>query len=519
MNDENNRAPIIGLIESPATGLYDEDGKNWTSLYRHRSLIGKQVIIADLQAGGFATRLVNLRDGNHSEEFGEVVWKGMTLRKTYVGGKVAALDPHACDAWGITVNFSQDREVGCMVVERLAQGGRPVVVGGSDALAAPHHYLQAGAAAVVEDKSGGANRAIMDHVLGRPLRQPLAGVVLADGASYPRLVKSISPDDWAIPSVAVARDCLGTLPNVQGLAPVGSLVADIGCDRSCDFCMTPNYRTGFRKMSPRTALNWLEIQKAAGARSINVASDQFLARILLPGGRQEILDIVNGARQIGIAMMWPNGLELRKTTLGAGRNRGQTDLRPDEELLNALFGWDGKVGCPLAYCPAERPVFGREAYNKLLPWQEHCELMKAVVRTGVPVLTYGVIIGLPDDDHERLARLEEAISALLEDLTEINPELEFQTSCYSIIPLPGTRQAQTLRQEGLLQFEDTCLWGAWTTTSNTRYLSYAQVSDWQIRLSNIRRAPRGFTNYNGEYSGMVSTASSDDSKIVMSNLK
>ncbi len=26
--------------------------------------------------------------------------------------------------------------------------------------------------------------------------------------------------------------------------------------------------------------------------------------------------------------------------------------------------------------PAERPVFGREAYKKLLPWQEHCTLMK-----------------------------------------------------------------------------------------------------------------------------------------------
>jgi hypothetical protein len=64
---------------------------------------------------------------------------------------------------------------------------------------------------------------------------------------------------------------------------------------------------------------------------------------------------------------WPNGLELRKTTLGSGRNYESTDLRPDEELIQALFGWDGKVGCPLAYIPAERPVFGREAYKKLLP--------------------------------------------------------------------------------------------------------------------------------------------------------
>ncbi|HAG83266.1 MAG TPA: radical SAM protein [Cyanobacteria bacterium UBA11162] len=515
----DKKHPTIGLIEVPATGLYDAEGKNWTSLYRHRSLISKQVLIADLQAGGFDARLVNLRDDSYSEEFGQVFWKGMTLRKTYVGGKISALDPHAFDAWGVTVNFSQDRQVTCMVVEHLAKGGRPVVVGGSDAFAEPHHYLQAGAAAVVQDKSGAANWAIFDYVLGKTPREELTGVILANGKQYPKKTKAKSPDEWALPSVEVARECLGTLPNVQGFAPVGSLVADIGCDRTCDFCMTPTYGTGFRRMSPPTAMKWLEIQKEAGARSINIGSDQFLARGLFPEGRQEILDITNGAREMGITLMWPNGLELRKTTLGAGRNYESTDLRPDEELIEALFGWDGKVGCPLAYIPAERPVFGREAYKKLLPWQEHCTLMKSVVRTGVPVIAYGIIIGLPDDDHEDLLRLEEAISELVDELVEINPQLEFQTSCYSIIPLPGTPQAYNLRKTGMLQFEDTCLWGVWTTTSKTNHLSYEEVSDWQIRLSNIRKAASEFTNYNGEYSGMVSTATSDDSKIALANLK
>ncbi|MFN6515574.1 MAG: radical SAM protein [Nostoc sp. CreGUA01] len=498
-----NKYPTIGLIEVPATGLYDAQGNNWTSLYRHRSLISKQVLIPDLQAGGFDAQLVNLRDDNYSEEFGEVSWKGMTLHKTYVGGKISALDPHAFDAWGVTVNFSQDRQVTCMLIEHLAKGGRPIVVGGSDALAEPHHYLKIGAAAVVQDKSGAANWAIFDYVLGKTPREELTGVILADGQKYPRKTKAKSPEDWALPSVEVARDCLGTLPNVQGYVPVGSLVADIGCDRTCDFCMTPTYGTGFRRMSPQTALKWLAIQKEAGARSINIGSDQFLARGLFPGGREEILEITNGAREMGISLMWPNGLELRKTTLGSGRNYEDTDLRPDEELIQALFGWDGKVGCPLAYIPAERPVFGREAYKKLLPWQEHCTLMKSVVRTGVPVIAYGIIIGLPDDDNDDLLRLEEAISELVDELVEINPQLEFQTSCYSIIPLPGTPQAQNLRKSGLLQFEDTCLWGVWTTTSKTHHLTYEQVSDWQIRLSKIRRAASEFTNYNGEYSGLI----------------
>ena len=78
-----NKYHTIGLIEVPATGLYDAEGNNWTSLYRHRSLISKQVLIADLQAGGFDARLVNLRDGDYSQEFGHIFWKGMTNNLGY----------------------------------------------------------------------------------------------------------------------------------------------------------------------------------------------------------------------------------------------------------------------------------------------------------------------------------------------------------------------------------------------------------------------------------------------------
>lgn len=94
----------------------------------------------------------------------------------------------------------------------------------------------------------------------------------------------MSPREWALPSLEVARDCLGLLPNVQGQVPVGSLVADISCDRTCDFCMTPTYGTGYRRMSPERVLQWLEIQKRVGARPINIGSDQFLARGPFPGG-------------------------------------------------------------------------------------------------------------------------------------------------------------------------------------------------------------------------------------------
>lgn len=41
-------------------------------------------------------------------------------------------------AWGITVNIMQDRQVTWMLIKHLSSMGRPVVVGGSDAIVHSH---------------------------------------------------------------------------------------------------------------------------------------------------------------------------------------------------------------------------------------------------------------------------------------------------------------------------------------------------------------------------------------------
>jgi len=129
---------------------------------------------------------------------------------------------------------------------------------------------------------------------------------------------------------------------------------------------------------------------------------------------------------------------------------------------------------------------GRENYSKLLPWQQHCTMLRAIVQAGVPVLSYGVMIGFPDDDHESLLRLEEAIAELYEQLHIINPSLIFYVTCVSIAPLPGTPQGHDFRQLGLLRFEDpTIIGGFFTSCADTHHLSYEEISDWQIRLTKV----------------------------------
>jgi len=491
-----SKTSTIGLIELPEFGLLDSEGKNWLGhKYNESVLISKQVLLSSLQAEGFDAQLVNLTKGDDAVEYGKLSWGDSEFTKVYLGKKIDDVNPSAYNAWGVTNNFSQNRDIACLTIKHLASKGIPVVVGGSDAIADSRSYLAAGATAVVLDKSGTANGPIMDYVLGKTPRKELAGVILANGSQPPRRVqRPLSPQDWALPDLSVVKQCLGTeykgLPLPENPWPIGSIFTDIGCDRTCDFCQTPKYRLGYRAMSPERVLQWAELQKAAGAQAVMLSSDQFLGRIVKKGGRENVLEIMKNLRDLGLSFFWNNGIELKKMTVGRGINRKSGEnLIPDEELISALCGWDGHVGCYFAYIAAERPVVGRENYSKLLPWQEHCEIMKTIVRAGIPYLRYGLILGFADDSHESLSRLEEAVWELYEELVAINPALKFQAAPFSLSPISGTPQSEQVRQSGLLRFDDPNIFGSiWTTSVDTHYLGYKEVFEWQKRLTLVGRS-------------------------------
>ncbi len=491
-----SKTSTIGLIELPEFGLLDSEGKNWLGhKYSESVLISKQVLLANLQDAGFDAQLVNLTKGDDVVEYGKLNWGNSEFTKIYLGKKIDDVEPSAYDAWGVTNNFSQNRDIACLTIKHLASKGIPVVVGGSDAIADSRSYLAAGATAVILDKSGAANAPVMDYVLGGIPREELSGVVLADGRKAElRVIQPLSPQDWPLPNLSVVKQCLGTeykgLPLPENPWPIGSIFTDIGCDRTCDFCQTPSYRLGYRAMSPQRILQWAELQKMAGAQAVMLSSDQFLGRIVKKGGRQDVLEIIKNIKELGLSFFWNNGIELKKMTIGRGINRKSgKNLIPDEELISALCGWDGYVGCYFAYIAAERPVVGQENYSKLLPWQEHCEIMKVIVRAGIPYLRYGLILGFDDDSHESLSRLEEAVWELYEELIAINPALKFQAAPFSLSPISGTPQSEQVRQSGLLRFDDPNIFGSiWTTSVDTHYLSYKEVFEWQKRLTQVGRS-------------------------------
>jgi len=346
-------------------------------------------------------------------------------------------------------------------------------------------YLQAGAAAVVMDKSGAANLAIVNHLLDLSPSEPVSGVMLRSGKRVPNRIPPMAPETWRIPSQHLIRETLGSAywesPLDPALTPIGAVMPDLGCDRKCDFCQTPTYRVGYQWMTPGRTRQWLQAQKDAGARSVIVLSDQFLGRTLWKEGRNDVLAIMRIFRELELPVLWGNGLEVSKATLGRGMRNG--DQAPDDELIDALWGWDGHVGCAQAYIPAERPLAGGLAYAKLLTWQNHVAMMKAIVRAGVPDLTYGVIVGLPDDRREDCQALISALTDVRAELKAINPALKFRVVPYAIRPLPGTPQTHSLSEMGLLRFTDPAIAGGfWTACADTHHMSYSEVSEWQHRI-------------------------------------
>ncbi|MGB3560978.1 MAG: hypothetical protein WBA24_20755, partial [Geitlerinemataceae cyanobacterium] len=83
------KAPSIGLVEVPEVDLRASNGVNWHNLSQGIPMISKQILISQLQSGGFDAQLVNLRDGDEEEEYHQVEWGGQTLKKILVGEKIS----------------------------------------------------------------------------------------------------------------------------------------------------------------------------------------------------------------------------------------------------------------------------------------------------------------------------------------------------------------------------------------------------------------------------------------------
>lgn len=390
-------APRVDIIRIPDLALMDEEGYSWTTDTRFTPMGGLAIIAGTLQDAGCSVEIINMANADEARKYGELDWEGKKLDTILHGNfshplanLIRQSKENLIDAVAIPVNFRSAQNIAFWLISELKREAPDlkIIVGGSDVFADPEPYLQAGADAVVLNKRGGTNKAVLEAVFdGKLPNGNLFGLERAikviPGTGRPdfivyrgservwyKMLQTLKPSKYIqvepklpihsptqpyldeyqpIPSDDILETSLGTVYwecskavlaeivnearisednvlNAQIIKSfregneikIGSLRLDDGCDHSCNFCQTSTYGDAYLEQSVGHSLAWAEAYKRVGADGFVIISDQYLGRVLRLGGRQRAIDIANGIKDRGLAILWGNGLEINKMTKARG---------------------------------------------------------------------------------------------------------------------------------------------------------------------------------------------------------
>ncbi|HYF85492.1 radical SAM protein [Azospirillum sp.] len=252
-----------------------------------------------------------------------------------------------------------------------------ILVGGADAKARPQYYVAAGADIVFRGDVDPA--ALVEH-----------------DWSEPRIV-----EDYRLPFTALSRPAFHKLGDVaryidshdgpvpEGVStPVGFIYFTRGCPRECDFC--ESRRTKFEALPLDDAIEMLKHYRDNGIRTLNFSDDNLL---LLK--RDYIIALFRTLREMGFAWEFPNGLEI-------GRFMRGEEL--DSELVGHLFQntrdptTGHHVGAYRVFVPVET-FDHRAGYKKLKPVETQNRIIGEILKSGIPEINFGVVLGRSADDH------------------------------------------------------------------------------------------------------------------------
>lgn len=319
-----------------------------------------------------------------------------------------------------------------------------IIIGGSDATPRYDYYLKNGADVVVLGEGEHiAPNVILALTGNRPLEQLTGIAYIRDGSikynARNPVTDKVDVDDIPLPAFDLVDRYLekyveafeGPLPDTVK-TPVGILETSRGCMEACSFCTTPALRKGYRFMSTERIEGWLEHYKKFGIETLVLMEDNVLSRLAFPNGRQKLIELFDLLEEYGFAWEFGNGLEIGKFMV---------DGRIDMELIEKMFyhGIKGgkHVGCYRLYTPLESlHLEPNKVHRKLKPYDQELEIIEAIASTGIPMMTFGIIIGRPDDDEESLKLTEERCLEIKRLVEAKGVDAYF--SPYLDVLLPGT---------------------------------------------------------------------------------
>lgn len=434
----------ITLIHCPAVKL-TIDGSNVGAVRTHFPKISQLMLAAIIEHNfpDARVRIVDMKTlASREVKYKEIPYGNKTIEVYRVGTPFSEIEDliSSSDALIFTSNFTQEAGVIGDLIEfgKRVNPQVKVWVGGSDAMVQRgevdrHRYFyERGADYIAE---GDGEITLPDLMRGQtPARNP----ILSDFDHAP---------DPALHLVNL-HDCIesheGGLP--AGVTPpLMYLETSRGCRQSCDFCSTPFTKGKYRYMSQQRIERVLQHFLDYGIRTLLLIEDNILSRLDLPEGRAEVLRWFATMREKNFVWEFANGVEIGKL---------EKDGVLDEELIEAMFGYDGKAGCYRSYIPLERIDVADLPYRKLKAFDVQKHILLSIARKGTALLNLGVIIGNPEESATSLSRTETKMIELKNDILDCSAGRTFAfANIFLHIPICGTNDYRRFHREGRLAYD------------------------------------------------------------------
>ena len=443
----------ISLIEVPEVKVSYESGGREEVYSAVRTNYPKQ---SQLITAGFLRDLgdvkivdMKIRDSNREELYKQFPYGDGKIKCYKKGASFESLENIVKDSdiIGLTSNFTRSAGLVIDFIEyaKKINSKAKIVLGGSDATPRYEYYLRNGADIVILGEGESIGPKVIQAISkSRPL-DDLSGIAYKDGDAIkynPRnsLTDKVNVNDIPLPAFDLVGSDLekyteafeGPLPsNVK--TPVGILETSRGCAEACPFCTTPSLRKGYRHMSTERIEELIKHYKKFGIETLILMEDNILSRLTLPNGREKVIEMFNLLKQNGFAWEFGNGLEIGKL---------MNNNRIDEELIEKMFyhdAQDGKyIGAYRVYTPLESlHQEPNKVYKKLRPYDQELEIIKAMASTRIPMMTFGTIIGRPNNDDKASLKLTEERCLEIKKIVEEKGVQTYFTPFLNIL-LPGT---------------------------------------------------------------------------------
>jgi len=410
--------------------------------------------ICDMQTQGAETY-----EDRFKERYGEFQLGSITLEKYRIGLPFEAVVAEITDSnvVGINSNFTHSRKIVADFIRFCCEKNPQaiVVVGGTDATAAPEFHLDCGAHVVVKGEGELSFVDLLECIDKGKKYDYVPNIAFrAPNGEIRHTIKNFLPRSGAynvnkmrLPNFELV-DLDSYSDTGEGKPPFGiqgpfiSVETSRGCAQACSFCATPSTKGRFRYMQLEKIREHYEYYQSKGIRSLLFQEDNLLSRIhrrncgtpAYEGARVELFDMFELARSMGFCWEFTNGIELGQFEYQGVVDHELIKVMFDSELVNGEH-----VGCYRATLPLENLTDdSSKLFRKLKPLGVIKAVLESIVNTGVHSLSFNVIIGRPEDDEYNLCLTYSRCQEIREICRQLNPSIQVYFNIYILSLLPGT---------------------------------------------------------------------------------